>query len=213
MGALKKMNIPFKQMFNWKTGNLAPTVLGFACVLATLLSGKNIALYQSTLQFGLTFIAVAIIMAKPSPTVFGSLFTMLLGISYFFTYFTNIADAILWTVTLALFAGVVIFEFGIFKWGPSNSKAKVLIAVPLSIVAFALLLGLVGYGTYAFNWTTKLYLSLGYVAVMLFSWLKVFEIGGYTPFKGKTYFWLNIFGLAGAFLIFLSIYQQGLLPW
>jgi len=207
------IQIPYKQMFNWKSGNLAPTVLGFACVIATLLSGKNIGLYQSTLQFGLTFIAIAIIMAKGSPTVFGSLFTMLMGISYFFTFFTNIADAALWTVTLALFAAVVIFEFGIFSYGPHNSKAKVLIAVPLSIVAFALLLGIAGYGTYAFNWTTKLYLSLGYVAVMVYCWLKVFDIGGYKPFKGKTYFWLNILGIAGSVLIFLSIYQQGLLPW
>jgi hypothetical protein len=207
------IKVPFREMIKWKTGNIAPTAVGFACVIATLLSGKNISLYQSTLQFGLTFIAVAIIMAKSSPTVFGSLFTMALGISYFFTYFTNIADAILWAVTLALFVGVVIFEFGIFKLGPSNSKAKVLIAVPLSIVAFALLFGLVGYGTYTFNWNTRLYLSLGYFAIMLFSWLKVFEIGGYKPFKGKTYLWLNILGLAGAFLIFLSIYQQGLLPW
>lgn len=209
------IQIPYKQMFNWKSGNLAPTVLGLSCVIATLLAvfaGKSLTLYQTTLQFGFTFIAVAIIMAKGSPTVFGSIFTMLLGISYFFSYFTNIADAILWTTTLSLFALVAIFEFGIFSYGPHNSKAKVLIAVPLSIVAFALLLGVAGYGTYAFNWTTKLYLSLGYIAIMVYCWLKVFDIASYRPFKGKTYFWLNIIGIAGAALIFISIYWQGAQP-
>jgi hypothetical protein len=207
------MEIPFKQMLDWRKGNFAPTVIGLASSVIPLLAGKNITLYQGTIMFGLAFIAVGLIKTKGSPTIIGALCTALLGLTYFFRAFTNLPDATLWIVAILLFAITLIFEFDVFKFGPSSSQARMFIVIPLATVGFAILLGIAGLTTYTFNWKTGLYLSLSYIATMLFCWISVFDLGGYKPFKTKTVFWCNVLGIVAALFLAVSIYQQGLLPW
>jgi hypothetical protein len=159
--------------------------------------------------FGLTFLAISIVLAKPSPTVLGAFFSALIGLGYFMFMYTSINAAILWTISLFLFALVIVFEFGIFKFGPANSKAKVLTIIPAAILGFSILLGLAGYNPLIhISWTGNSWAAaLNLLAVMMFSWLHVLNIAGYRPLGKNTTMWMLILALVAIVLSMLGTFQ------
>jgi hypothetical protein len=209
------MNIPFKQMLQWKTGNFAPTILGIWYIIVPFLAGAK-TVNQAMAIFGFTFLSIGIINAKSKPTVLASLFSALIGISYVFgmlgTYTLN--TTIFWSISVILFILVLVFEFDIFKLGPSSSSAKVLTVIPLALLGFCIILGLAGYNPLIkFDFTRKPLVAFNYLAVMTFCWLYVFDYAGYRPFGAKTNTWMNIMALAAVLLSLVGVYQGSLFQW
>ena len=207
------MNVPFKQMLQWKTGNFAPTILGLWYIIVPFLAGAK-TMNQAMAVFGFTFLSIGIINAKSKPTVLASLFSALIGISYVFSMMTTVSSAILWSVSIILFLLVLVFEFDIFKFGPTSSSAKVMTIIPLALLGFSIILGLAGYNPFIkFDFTHKMLVGLNYLAVMVFCWLYVFDYAGYRPFKAKTNTWMNIMALAAVLLSLVGVYQGSLFQW
>lgn len=203
------MDIPYKQMFQWKTANLAPTLLGLWYLIVPWVFTQ--AINQTMAIFGFTFLSVGIIKAKPRPTVLASLFSALIGIGYVLTLMTTMPLEVLWMITLGLFALVLVFEFDVFKFGPTNAKAKVLTVVPLTLLGFCIVLGLAGYNPYiTFNFADYPLVCLNYLAVMAFCWLYVLDYAGYKPFKARTNTWLNAMALIAVLLSLVGMYQGSL---
>jgi len=208
------MNIPYKQMLSWKTGVLGFTLIGLWYIALPFLGGG--AINQSMVLFGFTFLASGLVLANPRPTVLGALFAALIGMSYFMMVATGINAAILWTLSIALFAAVLVFELGIFKFGPTNTHAKALTIIPMALLGFSVLLGIAGYNpTISFTWTgTSWALALNYVAVMLFAWLHVLNYAGYRPLGKNTMLWMVIMAVVAVGLSMLGIAQGwGLFQW
>jgi hypothetical protein len=208
------------EMLSWKSGNLGLTILGlWYMVLAFLTPAQygvptiNYSPNQGILLFGIMFLSISLVNAKSRPTMFGSVFAMLIGLCYFMGLMTGINPAILWTLSLALFAGVLVFELDIVKFGPTNIKAKMLTIVPLAIIGFSLILALVGYNpVIKFNWNYWMS-ALNLLSVMILSWLYVFEYIGYKPLKGRTNLWLNILALLAVVLSLIGVAQGSLFAW
>ncbi len=211
-----------KEMLSWKSGNLGLTILGLWYMLLAFMSpthygvpGISTAANQGIFTFGIMFFTVALINAKARPTILGSLFTMLIGLSYFMGFVATMNIAILWTLSLGLFALVLVFEFDIFKIGPSGNKAKLLTIVPLAVIGFSLVLGLAGYGPIRFNWNFPLS-ALNLVAVLALSWLYVWDYIGssHKQILGMTMnTWLNITALLAVVLSLLGVAQGSLFAW
>lgn len=199
------MQIPYKQMFSWKTGNLAPSIIGVWYILLPLIMSKAVNI--SLMLFGFTFLSIALVRAKSKPTVLGSVFCMLIGLSYFFGMMTNIADATLWTLSLGMFALTLVFELDIFKFGPANARAKILTIVPLAVIGFTLLIALAGYNPMlSIQWTsTRWIINLNYVAVALFCWINVLDYAGWRPFKGRTVLVMNLMAFVAVALSVVSM--------
>jgi len=207
------MDIPYKQMLNWKTGVLGFTLLGIWYIILPFLGG---AINQSMVLFGFTFLASGIVLANSRPTVLGALFAALIGMSYFMMVATAISSAILWTLSIVLFLGVLVFELGIYKLGPSSADAKALTIIPMALLGFSVLLGIAGYNpTIFFTWTGNSWaIALNYVAVMLFAWLHVLNYAGYKPLGKNTMLWMVIMAVVAVGLSLLGIAEGwGLFQW
>ena len=203
------VKVPLKEMFNWKNGNIAPTIIGFWFLVLPLLLYK--AVDTRVMLLGFTFLSIAIVRASKNPTVLGALFSALIGLAYFFGFMSTINPAIMWSMSLVCFALVCIFEFGIFKIGPTNAKAKALSILPLGIMGFALLLGAVGYNpALAFNWTQWM-IAFFYSAVMLFCWIYVLQQAGWQPFKTRTTLLMNLLAFVAVGLSILGMMQGTLI--
>jgi hypothetical protein len=208
------MDIPYKQMLNWKTGVLGFTLLGIWYIILPFLGGG--AINQSMVLFGFTFLASGIVLANSRPTVLGALFAALIGMSYFMMVATAISSAILWTLSIVLFLGVLVFELGIYKLGPSSANAKALTIIPMALLGFSVLLGIAGYNpTIFFTWTGNSWaIALNYVAVMLFAWLHVLNYAGYKPLGKNTMLWMVIMAVVAVGLSLLGIAEGwGLFQW
>lgn len=214
------MNFP-KEILSWKSGNLGLTILGVWLAVLAFMSpnrggvpGINTVANEGIFAMGIMFLSVALINAKSRPTVLGSLFTMMIGLCYFMGFVSNMNIAILWTLSLGLFALVLVFELDIFKFGPSSNKAKLLTVVPLAIVGFTLLLGFFGYGPLTFNWTYWM-TAVYQFAIMVFCWLYVWDYvaSSHRKLLGMSMNnWLNILPLLAVALSLLSVGQGTILP-
>jgi hypothetical protein len=207
------MDFPIKQLFNWKTANIAPTLLGIAYLILPFLAG-GASMDYTTITFGLMFLGIAIVQAKTKPTFLSGLFSSIVGICYVFTVATQIDTAILWATSLICFGGIVVFEIVQVKIGPANAKAKVLTVVPLTLLGFSILLGIAGYNPYVvLDWSGHLLVALNYIAVMLFCWLYVFNYAGWKPLGNGTVMWINLMAIAAVLLTLIGIYQGTLYSW
>jgi hypothetical protein len=203
------MDFPIKQMLSWKAANIGPTLIGFWYLVLPWLATKS--MDQSMMLFGFTFLSIGLIRARSKPTVLGCLFAMFIGLAYFFTFANFISMAALWIVSLVLFAMVLVFELGIFKFGPTNAKAKVLTIVPLAVLSFSLLLGVAGYNPLIhFNWTSATLIAINYIAIMLFGFLYVLDYAGWRPLGSKTGTWLNLLAIAAVALSAIGLAQGSL---
>jgi hypothetical protein len=212
-----------REMLSWKSGNLGLTFLGVWYMLLAFMSpnkygvpGISTVANQGLFSFGIMFFSVALINAKSKPTVLGSLFAMLIGLSYFMGFMTTVNITILWTLSLALFAGTLVFEFDIFKFGPSGGKAKLLTIVPPAIIGFSLVLALFGYNPMVhFNWNYWMS-ALNLVAVTALCWLYVWD---YVTPKRKQILgmtintWLNLLAFLAVALSLLGVAQGSLFAW
>ncbi len=161
--------------------------------------------------FGFTFLATGLVIADNKPTVLGALFTMLIGLSYFFGFANFISMTILWTLSIVLFLAILVFELDIKKFGPTNAKAKVLTIVPLAVLAFSILLGVAGYNPLIhFNWTGATLIAINYIAIMLFGFLYVLDHAGWRPLGSKTGTWLNLLAIAAVALSAVGLAQGSL---
>lgn len=198
-------------MLRWKTVNLGLTILGVWYLILPWLATR--AMNQSMMIFGFTFVAISLVTARAKPTVFGCLFAMLIGIGYFFGIVGNIGGTILWPLSIGLFVATLVFELGILKFGPTNARAKVLTIVPLAIMGFSILLGLVGYNPLVvFNWNNWM-ISLNYLCIMLFSWIYILDNAGYQPFHKRTAFIMNALALTAVGLSVVGMAQGSLFAW
>lgn len=203
------MDIPIKDMFSYKLGTLGPTLIGLSYLILPFLLSQ--AINVGLVLFGLTFLSIGLIKARSKPTVLGCIFAMLIGLSFFFNTMTTIGTSILWTVSLLLFVGVLIFELHIFKFGPSNASAKSLLIVPLAILGFSYLLAFAGYNPMiSINWNVWM-ITFNYLAVMLFCWISVLEVGGYRPFGKDTPKYATTIALISVILVALSFLQGTML--
>jgi hypothetical protein len=214
---MAKLDFPYKQMFGWKTGNLALTVIALFYLVIPIwrtLTTRGVPLDQGMVIFGMTFLCVSLVKAKASPTVLGGVFTAVLGISYMMLVMTSVSASVLWITSILLFVATLVFEIGIFKFGPSNSKAKALTLVPLTFIGFSIILALVGYNpVVVINWKYWT-IALSYLATMVFCWLYVLDYAGWEVFKSKTGRWMTVMAVvAVAFSVLGMLQGWGLTPW
>ncbi len=203
------MKIPFKQLFGWKTGNIAPTLIGLWFIILPLVMFQ--AIDMRIMLLGFTFLSIAIVRVSTKPTILASLFSSFIGLAYFFGFLINMNPAIMWTLSIVLFGAVCIFEFDIFKFGPTNAKAKSLAILPLGIMGFALILGMLGYNPLlAFNWGQWM-IAFFYFAVMVFCCIYVFDLAGWQPFKKRTVLCMNLLAIVAVGLSVLGMLQGTLI--
>lgn len=203
--------IPINQLLQWKTGNLGFTLLGLFFLLFPWFSSG---VFNTTVAlFGMMFLSAGIIRAKSKCTALGGFFAACLGICYFFASFAFIDAAFLWTASILLFVGFLIFELNVVKFGPSTSKAKAFIVVPLSLLSFSLILAFVGKNPMITIEWTNLFVSLNYLSILLFSMLTLFDIGGWRIAGSKTNLWIMLFAVAAIATAFLGTYQGTLFQW
>lgn len=198
-------------MFGWKTGNIGSTLIGLWYLILPFLASQS--MNQSMMLFGFTFLAIGIVRASSRPTVLGCVSAMLIGLAYFFGLTGGIGGTILWPLSIALFALVAVFEFGIIRFGPANAKAKILLIVPLAVMGFTLLLGFAGYNPMIrINWSAWM-ITFNYLAVMMFCWIYVLDVASWRPFKGRTTLILNLMALTAVGLSVLGMAQGSLFQW
>lgn len=211
MGKTSIRGIPIRELFQWKNANLGFTLLGLFYLIFPWFSSGTFD--TVTAMFGMMFLGIAVLRAKGSVSVLGALCVAFLGICYFFGSIALMDIALLWTLTIVLFVGFIIFEMGFVKLGPTTSSAKAFSIVPLSLLAFSLILAFVGKNPVLTIDTTQIMVALNYLAVLLFSLFSIFDLGGWQVMGPKTDRWLLLFALLAVATAFLGIYQGSLGQW
>lgn len=209
MKAIRGLKI--EELFNWKNGNLGFTLLGvFYLIFPWFASGV---LNTMTAIFGMMFLSIAILRARPSVSVLGALMVAFLGISYTFGSIAFLPVALIWTYTIVLFAIFLVFEFQFLKFGPSTSSAKGFAIVPLSLLSFNLILAFIGKNpTLAISWNQGL-VAINYLAILLFSFVSMCDLGGWKVMGSSTDKWILAFAILAVATAFLGTYQGTLFQW
>lgn len=205
------MKLPIKELFNYKTGNLGFGLLGLFYIFFPWFTLG--AFDTTTAMFGLMFLTCGVIRAKSQATVLGGLFAAFLGMSYFFSNIAFIPAATAWMLVIIFFALSMILELGFVKFGPSAASAKAFIIVPLALLAFSLILALVGYNPMLRIDFTDLWVALNYVAVLLFCLFNVLSMAGWHVMKGKTNLWITVFAVFAVATAFMGAYGGTLFQW
>jgi hypothetical protein len=203
--------LPINKMFEWKNANLGFTLLGlFYLIFPWFASGR---LNNVTAMFGMMFLAIAILRAKGSVSVLGSLFVAFLGICYFFGSISLMDINLLWFLAIVMFVGSLVFELGFIKIGKSTSSAKAFVLVPLSLISFSLILALIGKNPRLIIDWKNMWTSLNYVAILLFSTVTMLDIAGWKVAGGSTNKWIMLFAIFAIATAFMGIGQGTLWQW
>jgi len=205
--------IPWARLFDWKSGNLGAMMLAITyLVLPWLTTGIFDA---TTTIFGIMFLTMAVMRAKPNNSVFGGLFQAFIAVGYLFAVAGVMNTSILWILTILLAIGFFIFELGFVKWGPTTSKADAFQIVPLTILAFSIVTTLAGYNqlyTIDFN---RIFSALNYIGLMLFCFVSAFQLSGWsvTGNEAGTNKLILVLALMTVASAILGIYQGTLFAW
>ena len=205
--------IALNKLVDYKTANIAPFALGLFYLIFPWLSSGT--LDQTTAIFGMVFLTIAIMRAKPSNTVLGGFFLGLIGVSYLFSVAGILALEFLWMFSLILFGLFFVFELGFFKVGPSTTRSDAFQMVPLVIIGFALITSFAGYGSiYAVDYT-NIFEAFNYASIMAFCLVSAFQIGGWnvTGKDKSTNQLILILALAAIGTAFMGVYQGTLFQW
>jgi hypothetical protein len=207
------MDFPIKAMLSWKNGTLAYTLIGLSYLIAPFIVSN--ALNYGLILFGCLFIAIGLIQARKKPSALGCFFAMLLGLCFFFGNYGTISIAALWGLSLLFFVLVLVFELDIIKFGPSSAKGKVLLTIPLGVLAFNYLLAFAApylnfHSPIMINYAVWM-VVFNYLAVMLVCWIGVFNFAGYKLLGKSTNTWFNLLALVSVALVFLSAFQGAIL--
>lgn len=204
--------VSFNALLNYKNGNIASFALGvFYLIFPWLSSGY---LNETMAIFGLVFLTVSIMRAKPSNTVIGGLFQAFIGVIYLFALAGLVSSmTILWFMAIGLAFVFFVFELGFVKFGPVSKKADVFQAVPFTILAFGLIISMAGYSTlFVINWQNWL-IALNYVAVLLFCLTSALQLAGWNIGGKSTNTWLTVFAVAAIATSAAGVYQGSLFQW
>ena len=203
--------LSFNALLNYKNGNIASFALGIFYIIFPWLSSGI--LNETMAIFGLMFLTVSIMRAKPSNTVIGGLFQAFIGVIYLFALAGLVNMTVLWFLTIGLAFIFFVFELGFVKFGPTSKKADVFQAVPFTILAFGLLLSITGYATlFVIDWQNWL-IALNYVAVLLFSLMSALQLAGWNIAGKNTNTWLTVFAVAAIVTAVVGVYQGTLFQW
>jgi hypothetical protein len=203
--------LSFNALLNYKNGNIASFALGIFYIIFPWLSSG--VLNETMAIFGLMFLTVSIMRAKPSNTVIGGLFQAFIGVIYLFALAGLVNMTVLWFMTIGLAFVFFIFELGFVKFGPVSKKADVFQVVPFTILAFGLIISMAGYSTlFVIDWQNWL-IALNYVAVLLFSLMSALQLAGWNIGGKSTNTWLTVFAVAAIVTSVVGVYQGSLFQW
>ena len=205
--------IPFSKLFDWKTANLSTTLVGlFYLVFPWFSMGV---LDTTTAIFGIMFISIAIMRAKPSNRVISGFFQAFIALCYLSAVAGLMDLSILWIITLVLTGLFFVFELGFLKFTPQTTKADAFQIVPLMILGFALLMGFAGYASIFVISFTNMFEWLNYAAMMLFCFVSAFQVAGWnvTGKEKSTNTLILFLGIAIVFTALLGTYQGTLFAW
>lgn len=208
---MKMDKIPFNKMIEWKNANLGFTLLGlFYLVFPWFATGvfNNV-----TAMFGMMFLAIGLLRAKGSVSVLGALFVAFLGICYFFGSISFMDKALLFTLSILLFIGFLVFELGFVKFGRKTSGAKAFVLVPLSLIVFSLVLAFIGKNPTLTISFTNMWIPLNYLAILLFSLVSMLDIAGWRVMGSSTGKWAMIFAIVAVVSAFMGIGAGTLWQW
>jgi len=199
------------QLLSTKTGNIGLLVMGiYFCGINLLLTGT---IDFVNMTVGLTFIAIAVMNAKPSPTVISGLLTGFLGLNTLLSITNVLPRDLAQIIALACAIGIFLFEFGGVKIGKSSKKAKVAIVIPIMALFFMFILAIAGVNpTLSVDWSTELMKFLNYIALMFLTGLMAFDLLGWRIAKKNHGLWVTALAVISVLTSFMGIYQ-GTLAW
>ena len=212
-GSYSVRGIPFSKLFDWKTANLSTTIVAIFYLIFPWFSVG--VLDTTTAIFGIMFLTVAIMRAKPSNRVISGFCQAFIALCYLSAVAGLMDITILWTTTLILTAVFFAFELGFLKFTPQTTKADVFQIVPLTILAFALLMGFAGYASIFIISFTNMFEWLNYAAMMLFCFVSAFQVAGWnvTGKEKSTNTLILFLGIAIVATALLGTYQGTLFAW
>lgn len=204
-------SIKLNALVNYKKGNLGATLLALVYLIFPWFNTGT--LDPTIAIFGLMFLTIAVMRAKPKNSVISGLCQAFIGIIYLFAITGIIPVATLWTLTLVLAAIFFILELGFVKFGPTTSKADAFQIVPLTLLAFGLIVSILGYSTlFVIDWQNTL-VALNYVAILLFCLLSLLQVAGWNIAGKSTNTWIMVFAIAAIATLVLGTTQGTLWQW
>jgi hypothetical protein len=200
-----------KHLYSYKTGNLGFLVMALVYGLLPWFTSGSI---DETLAiFGIMFFTIGVMRAKGSNTVLGGLLAGFIGIIYLFALAGIIPLATLWTLAILFTIGFFIFELNVVKFGPTTQRSDAFQMVPLTILSFILILGIVGYGNLVIFNMSDIMAALNYLAITVFCILSMFQVAGWSLMGKTTNRWITILALVAAATAFMDIYGISLMQW
>jgi hypothetical protein len=168
---------------------------------------------QTNAVFGMMFLTIGIVRAKPSISVIGGIMMSFLGMAYFFGSIAFLEMSFVWMLSIIMFGAFLVFELGYLKIGPSTSTAKAFILVPLALLTFSLALAFVGRNPIIAIDFTNLWVALNYVAILAFSLFTMLGIAGWRVMGPSTDKWIMMLAILAVATAFLGVYQGSLVMW
>lgn len=207
---MKLGDISLPQLFSTKSGSIALTLTGiYYCIINLILMGS---IDYTDLILGLTFIAVAVVYAKPKPLVLSGVLAGFLGVVNLLSIANVLPINTGWILTLVFAIAVIIMEAGL-KWGKASKNAKVGIIIPMLSLFFMFILAIVGINPALYvNWATEPLKFINYLALMLLTGILSFQMLGWNLVKKNQGMWITVLGIVCVITSFIGIYQ-GTLAW
>lgn len=205
-----------KTVFNKNLVSYQKSTLGFSlmAVAFIFLPWLNQGVIDQTLTiFGILWLQIAVMRAKGANTVIGGLCTAFIALSYMSVIGGIISIIYLFPLTLGLTALFFILEMGFFKFGPTTQKSDAFQIVPMAIMSFILITGLLGYNSlFVFN-MNDIMGAINYLGLLFFSVLTMLDVAGWKIMGKKTNLWITIFALAVVATAFMDAYGISLFRW
>jgi len=208
---MKLQTVFNKNIVSYQKGTLGYFLLFIAYVFLPWFT--NGVIDQTLTIFGLMFLCIAVMRGKGSNTVLGGLFCAFMGIVYLAALAGFIELAFLWLFAILLTVGFFIFELGLIKFGPTSRKSDAFQLVPLTLLSFILLLGIIGKSNLITFNTGDIVSMLNYLAMTMFVVVSMLDVAGWKLFKSNNNKWITMFAAIAVITAFLGIYGLPLVQW
>lgn len=205
------MKIPTKALLSTKTGNVGLLGVGLYFLLINIVFTGAIDYPNAIL--GLTFIAVAVILAKPKPLVLSGLVVGFLGVTNLLTIANVFPIDTAWMLSAVFAVIVLILELGNMKIGKASKAAQSVIVIPLLSLFFLFILAFAGLNpALSVDFATNPLKAFNYICLMLLTGVMAIERLGWKLLKKNQGIWLTVFALAAIVTSFMGV-AQGSLGW
>lgn len=205
------MKIPTKALLSTKTGNVGLLGVGLYFLLINIVFTGAIDYPNAIL--GLTFIAVAVILAKPKPLVLSGLVVGFLGLTNLLTIANVFPIDTAWMLSAVFAIIVLVLELGNMKIGKAAKLAQSVVVIPLLSLFFMFILAFAGLNpALSVDFAIAPLKAFNYICLMLLTGVMAIDRLGWKLLKNNQGMWLTVFALAAIVTSFLGV-AQGSLGW